>query len=86
MKMWKEGIPRKKAWLVHVLSPGYRNIYIEVANIKIITKLKYIGMTVKDRSCISREIKSRLNLGNACYHALQNLLSACYINMQIIKI
>jgi hypothetical protein len=33
-------------------------------------------MTLTDQNCIFQEIKSRLNLGNACYHAVQNILSS----------
>jgi hypothetical protein len=35
----------------------------------------YFGTAVTNKSCIHEEIKSRLNSGNACYHAVQNLLS-----------
>jgi hypothetical protein len=34
-------------------------------------------MTLTDQSCIHEEIKSRLNSGNAYYHAVQNGLSSC---------
>jgi hypothetical protein len=34
-----------------------------------------MGTTLTDQNCIQEEIKSRLKLGNACYHSVQNLLS-----------
>jgi ribosomal protein S20 len=36
---------------------------------------KYFGMTVINRDSIHEEVKSTLNLGNACYNSVQNLLA-----------
>jgi hypothetical protein len=38
-------------------------------------KLKYLEKMATKQTCIHEEIKSRLHLGNACCHAVQNLLS-----------
>jgi hypothetical protein len=39
------------------------------------SKFETFGRTVTNQNCIQKEIKSRLNSGNACYHAVQNILS-----------
>jgi hypothetical protein len=39
-------------------------------------QLKYLGTTVTDQNSIQKEIKRRLNSGNACYHSVQDLLSS----------
>src|SRR5215469_4290219 len=39
-------------------------------------EFKYLGVTLTDQNSIQEEIKSRLKLGNACYHSVQNQLSS----------
>jgi hypothetical protein len=34
--------------------------------------LQIFGNKSKKSNCIHKEIKSRLNLGNACYHSVEN--------------
>ena len=37
-----------------------------------------MGTTLKNQNSIQEEIKSRLKLGNACLHSVQNLLSSSF--------
>jgi hypothetical protein len=37
---------------------------------------RYLGATLTVQNSILEEIKSRMKLGNACYHSVQNLLSS----------
>ena len=41
-----------------------------------VEKFKYLGKTLTNQNSIPEEIKSRLRLGIACYHSVQNLLSS----------
>ena len=41
-----------------------------------VEEFKYFGMTLTNQNSIQEEIKSRLKLGNACYHSVQDFLSS----------
>ena len=41
-----------------------------------VDEFKYLGTTLTNQNSIQEEIKSRLKLGNACYHSVQNFLSS----------
>jgi hypothetical protein len=53
-------------------------------SLKNVIKFRYLGMIVTDQDCIHEEIKSILNMGNACYHAVQYLLSS-YLLLKTVK-
>jgi hypothetical protein len=53
-------------------------------------QVKYLRMTVTNQNLIQKEIKSRSNSGNACYHSVHSLLSSRLLsknlNIRIYKI
>jgi hypothetical protein len=64
---------------------GQRN-YIRVANNKSFEKVaefKCLGSTLTDQNRIHEEIRSRLNSGNVCYLAVQNLLSSRLLSRNV---
>ena len=50
------------------------SVKIDNSCIERMEDFKYMGTTLTDQNSIQEEIKSRLKLGNACYHSVQNLL------------
>jgi hypothetical protein len=51
-------------------------VKIDNGSIERVEEFKYLGTTLTDQNSIQEEIKSRLKLGNACYHSAQSLLSS----------
>jgi len=51
-------------------------VRIHNSSIERVEEFKYLGTTLTNQNSIQEEIKSRLNLGNACYYSVQNLLSS----------
>jgi hypothetical protein len=51
---------------------------IDKSSIERMEEFKYLETTLSDQSCVHEQIKSRLKLGNACYHSMQDLLSFCH--------
>jgi hypothetical protein len=43
----------------------------------------YLGKTVTNQNFIQKEIKRRLNSGNACYHLVSNLLSSLLLSKNV---
>jgi len=52
------------------------SVKIDNSSIERVEEFKYLGTTLTDQNSIQKEIKSRLKLGNAYYHSVQNLLSS----------
>jgi hypothetical protein len=48
-----------------------------------VAKFINFGTTLKNKNDIHDEIKSRLNLGNACYSSVQNVLSSRLISKNL---
>jgi hypothetical protein len=55
------------------------------ASFEIVARFRSLGATVIGQNLIKVKVKSRLNLGNACYHSVQNILS-CWLLSKNIKI
>src|SRR5215475_13772320 len=53
------------------------------SSIERVEEFKYLGTTITDQNSIQEEIKSRLKLGNACYHSVQNLLSSSLLSKNL---
>jgi hypothetical protein len=54
---------------------GGHGVKIDNSSTERVEEFKYLGAMLTDQNSIQEEIKSRLKLGNACYHSVQNLLS-----------
>ena len=52
------------------------SVRIDYSTFRRVEVFKYLGTTLTHQNSIPEEIKSRLRLGNACYHSVQNLLSS----------
>jgi hypothetical protein len=46
-------------------------------------EFRYLGKIVTYQNWFHEEIKSRLNLGNACYHSAQNLFSSRLLSKNV---
>jgi hypothetical protein len=62
--------PRQKAGQNHDINLA--NGYFEN-----VAEFRYLGMKVTNQNFIQEEVKRKLNLGNACYHSVQNLSFYC---------
>ena len=59
------------------------NIKIDNSSFERVEVFKYLGTTLTDQNPIQKEIKSRLKLGNAFYHSVQNLLSSSLLHKNL---
>jgi hypothetical protein len=53
-----------------------QNVKIDNNSFERAEQFKCLGTTLTDQNSIQEEIKSRLKLGNTCYHSVQNFLSS----------
>ena len=53
---------------------------VDNSSIERVEEFRYLGSTLTNQNSIQEEIKSRLKLGNACYHSVQNLLSSSLLS------
>ena len=52
------------------------SVRIDNSTFERVEEFKYLGTPLTRQHSIPEEIRSRLRLGNACYHSVQNLLSS----------
>jgi hypothetical protein len=64
--------PEKTKYMLMSCYKAEQEHSIKVAN----RSCEDVGNTLTDQNCMHEELKSRLNLGNACYHSVQSLLSS----------
>ena len=55
-------------------------VKVDNSSIEKVEEFKYLGTTLTNQNSIHEEIKSRLKLGNVCYHSVQNLLSSSLLS------
>ena len=56
---------------------------VDNSSIERVEEFKYLGTTLTNQNYFQEEIKSRLKLGNACYHSVQNLLSSSLLSKNL---
>jgi hypothetical protein len=62
-----------------------RNFSMKIDNSSFerVEEFKYLGTTLTNQNSIQEEVKSRLKLGNAFYHSVQNLLSSSLLSKNL---
>ena len=58
-------------------------VKVDNSSIERVEEFRYLGTTLTNQNSIREEIKSRLKLGNACYHSVQNLLSSSLLSKNL---
>ena len=65
-----------------MITSRYQNIIQNQSNVignlsfENVEKFRYLGVTVTNTKDIRKEIKRRINMGNACYYSLEKILSS----------
>jgi hypothetical protein len=79
-RMWKAW-----SWSIFKVTMKMVKHSIQIANgpSEDVAKFKYLGTTLTDQNCMHKEIKSRLNLVNACYYLFQSRLSSCLLSRNV---
>jgi sorting nexin-29 len=60
----------------HHIVDQNRDMKIVERSLENVSPFKYLGTTATNQNLIQEKIRRRLNSGNACYHSVQNFLSA----------
>jgi hypothetical protein len=78
LKKFNKLIEKTKYMLLSCHQNAGQNHDIKIGNrcFEDVARFRYLGMTITYQNLIQMEIKKRLNLGNAYYHSVQNLLSS----------
>ena len=58
----------------------FHSMKMDNSPIESVEEFKYLGTNLTNQNYIQEEIKSRMKLGNACYHSVQNLLSSSLLS------
>ena len=66
----------RKSYIYMICSNSIHSVKIDSNSFEGVEEFKYLGTTLTNQNCIQVEDKSRLKLGNACYHSVQKLLSS----------
>jgi hypothetical protein len=70
--------------LSHQQNTGqYHNIKITNKSFENVAQFKYLEITITNQNLTQEEVKKSLNLGGACYHSVQNLLSSHLLSKSI---
>jgi UDP-galactopyranose mutase len=59
------------------------SIKIDNSSFERVEEFKYLGTTSTNQNSIQEDVKSRLQLGNACYYSVQNLLSSMLLSKNL---